>query len=57
MLSVDICSWWRRGWLSVEARDHLGRGNNANGLHAKVADHLQSEVGLRVAVSRCVSED
>ncbi|KAI9722161.1 MAG: hypothetical protein M1828_004843 [Chrysothrix sp. TS-e1954] len=43
MLSVDVLSWWRRGWLSVEARDHLGRGNNVKGLHGKVVDHLKLE--------------
>lgn len=45
-LSVDKLGWWKRGWLSVEARDHLGRGNNDKGIRHKFELYLESEVNI-----------
>ena len=44
LLSVDECSWWKRGWLRVEAKDHLGRSGNENGIRRKLELYLDSQV-------------
>ena len=44
LLSVDSKEWWKRGWLQVQAEDHLGRGNNENGINQKLDQFLESQV-------------
>lgn len=45
LLSVDDeRAWWKRGWLRVEAADHLGRGGNERGIHGKLRWYLESKV-------------
>ena len=46
LLSVDVPVWWKRGWLSVDARDHLQRGNDNRGLRYKLDLYLESQVIL-----------
>ena len=48
LLSVDERAWWKRGWLRVQAEDHLGRGGNEDGIYPKLQSYLQSQVGLKV---------
>ena len=47
LLSVDECLWWKRGWLRVEAGDHLGRGGNKEGIYHKLQSYLESQVGMK----------
>lgn len=45
LLSVDDKrAWWKRGWLRVEAADHLGRGGNEMGIYRKLQSYLESQV-------------
>ena len=44
LLSVDERSWWKRGWLRVEAKDHLGRDDNEHGIRQKLELYLRSQV-------------
>lgn len=45
LLSVDDeRAWWKRGWLRVEAADHLGRGGNEKGIYRKLQAYLESQV-------------
>ncbi len=44
VLSVDQPTWWKRGWLCVEAKDHLGRGGNEFGIRRKLELYLESQV-------------
>ena len=46
LISVDERAWWKRGWLRVEAGDHLGRGNNKDGIYQKLRSYLESQVGV-----------
>ena len=46
LISVDERAWWKRGWLRVEAGDHLGRGGNKDGIHRKLRSYLESQVGI-----------
>lgn len=46
LLSVDERAWWKRGWLHVEAADHLGRGDNKDGIYTKLRSYLESQVGM-----------
>lgn len=43
-VSVDEPRWWRRGWLRVEAQDHLSREDFADGLEPKLHRYLRSQV-------------
>lgn len=36
--------WWRRGWLRVDPRDHLHRGDDDHGLSYKLDRYLESKV-------------
>ena len=47
LLSVDERLWWKRGWLRVEAGDHLGRGGNNEGIYHKLQSYLESQVGMK----------
>ena len=47
LLSVDQHPWWNRGWLRVEAGDHLGRGGDKDGIYHKLQSYLESQVGMR----------
>lgn len=44
LLSVDERPWFKRGWLRVEANDHLGRGGNEHGIRRKLESYLISQV-------------
>ena len=44
LLSVDASTWWRRGWLQVNAQDHLGRHNTQLRISEKLDDFLLSQV-------------
>lgn len=44
LVSVDEQSWWKRGWLRIEADDHLGRGQNEGGIRRKLDLYLESQV-------------
>ena len=55
LLSVDQRGWWKRGWLRVEADDHLGRGANGQGIHRKLQSYLESQV--RNIVSRAMLQE
>ena len=46
LLSVDERLWWKRGWLRVEAGDHLGRGGNKEGIYHRLQSYLESQVGM-----------
>ena len=46
LLSVDERPWWKRGWLRVEAGDHLGRGGDTEGIYQKLQSYLESQVGV-----------
>ena len=47
MISVDEPKWSQRGWLRVEAQDHLGREHDAGGLRSKLDRYLRSQVSTR----------
>ena len=47
VLSIDQRAWWKRGWLRVEAADHLGRGCDKDGIHSKLRSYLESQVGKK----------
>lgn len=44
LVSVDEQRWWKRGWLRIEADDHLGRGQNEGGIRRKLDLYLKSQV-------------
>ena len=44
LVSVDEPSWWKRGWLRIEAKDHLERGKNEHGIRRKLDLYLTSQV-------------
>lgn len=59
LVSVDERVWWKRGWLCVNANDHLGRGENAQGIQQKLRQYLESKVRdtrtLRFILEDCVA--
>ena len=44
LVSVDAPTWWQRGLLRIEARDHLGR--NTGTIRGKLNSYLESQVIL-----------
>ena len=44
LVTVDEPSWWKRGWLRIEANDHLQRGQNEHGIRRKLNLYLESQV-------------
>ena len=52
LLSVDDeRAGWKRGWLRVQANDHLGRGGNEQGIHKKLQAYLEAQVGVEHTAS------
>ncbi|KAI0017196.1 hypothetical protein F4780DRAFT_772439 [Xylariomycetidae sp. FL0641] len=43
LLSVDVNAWWRRGWLSVTAKDHLYTRSNEKTLWESLEEYLKDE--------------
>lgn len=48
LLSVDVTDWWSRGWLRVDASDHLDRSNNEKSISEKLDQYLESKVSRQV---------
>ena len=46
LLSLDTKDWWRRGWLSVTADDHLTPGDEGQTLSEKLNCYLRQQVSL-----------
>ena len=52
LLSVDDeRAGWKRGWLRVQANDHLGRGGNEQGIYKKMQAYLEAQVGVEHTAS------